>query len=112
MLTFMNFMTLAARLRVGPLVQTFFLGLAAVTLFSPTVRRSRLARTGTGLVVLGVVPLLIAGIFDANPLGFGFLFASLTPVGALLIVSGAIAALLGGQSPNRGESAPADAGRI
>ena len=67
MLTFMNFMALVATLRVGPLVQIFFLGLAALTLFSPTVRRSRLVRTGTGLVVLGVVPLMIAGILRQQP---------------------------------------------
>jgi hypothetical protein len=55
---------------------------------------------GFGLVALGVVPLIIAGTFTNNPLGFGFLFAFLTPVGALLIVTGTIFALAA-QSPNR-----------
>jgi hypothetical protein len=67
------------------------------------VRQSRLVRLGFGLVALGVVPLILAGTFTNNPLGFGFLFAFLTPVGGLLIVSGTILALAE-QSPDRQNS--------
>jgi hypothetical protein len=40
-------------------------------------------------------------MFSDNPLGFGFLFAFLTPIGGLLIVGGAILALTAGQSMDR-----------
>ena len=72
----------------------------SLAVFSPAVRQSRLVRMGFGLVALGVVPLIVAGTFTNNPLGFGFLFAFLTPVGGLLIVSGTVFALAE-QSPDR-----------
>jgi hypothetical protein len=99
-LTFMNFMAVAARLKLSVLP----IGLIAVVslaVLSPAVLQSRLVRAGFGLVALGVVPLIIAGTFTNNPLGFGFLFAFLTPLGGLLIISGAIFALTAKQSPDR-----------
>jgi hypothetical protein len=99
-LTFMNFMAVAAKLRLSLLLPIALIALVSLAVFSPAVRQSRLVRMGFGLVALGVVPLIIAGTFTNNPLGFGFLFAFLTPVGGLLIVSGTIFALAE-QSPDR-----------
>ena len=98
-LTFMNFMAVIAKFRLSVLLPVVLIALASSAVFSPAVRQSRLVRVGFGLVALGVVPLIIAGRFTNNPLGFGFLFAFLTPVGGLLIVSGAIFALAATQSP-------------
>jgi hypothetical protein len=100
-LTFMNFLALVARLRLSFLLPIALIALMLLAVFSPAVRESRLVRVGFGLVTLGVVPLLIAGTFTDNPLGFGFLFAFLTPIGLLLIVSGAIFALATRESPDR-----------
>ena len=100
-LTFMNAMALAAVFRLGVLVPVVFIALVLMAVFSPVVRESRLVRAGFGLVALGVVPLWVAGMFSNNPLGFGFLFAFLTPIGGLLIVGGAILALTAGQSIDR-----------
>lgn len=93
-LAFMNFMGVTARLRLHPLIPAIALVVpAALAAFSPAVRRARLVHAGFVLVGLGVVPLAIAGIFNNNPLGFGFLFAFLTPIGGLLLIVGTIAAL-------------------
>jgi hypothetical protein len=102
-LTFMNFMAVAAKLRLSLLLPIALIALVSLAVFSPAVRQSRLVRMGFGLIALGVVPLIIAGTFTNNPLGFGFLFAFLTPVGGLLIVSGTIFALAE-QSPDRQKS--------
>jgi len=100
--TFMNLLALTARLRLGlPIV---LLALVALAALSPAVRQSRLARCGFALVGAGVLPLVIAGRFDNNPLGFGFLFAFLTPIGGLLIVSGVITALTTRQPPEIDET--------
>ena len=104
MLTFMNFMAVIAKLRLSFLLPVLLIALASSAVFSPAVRQSRFVRVGFGLVALGVVPLIIAGRFTNNPLGFGFLFAFLTPVGGLLIVSGAVFALAAKQSSDRQES--------
>jgi hypothetical protein len=103
-LTFMNFMALAARLRLSLLVPIAFIALTSLAAFNPAVRQSRLVRVGFGLVALAVLPLLIAGAFTDNALGFGFLFAFLTPVGGLLIVGGAISALAAKHWPDRQSS--------
>lgn len=90
----MNLMATAARLRVGPLVPILIVAVAALAIVSPNVRRSRLVRAGFGLLLLALLPLAVAGSFVTdNPVGFGFLFAFLTPIGAVLIVAGAILAL-------------------
>ena len=104
MLTFMNFMAAIATLRLSFLLPVALIALASSAVLSPAVWQSRLVRVGFGLVALGVVPLIIAGRFTDNPLGFGFLFAFLTPVGGLLIVTGTIFALAAKQSPDRQES--------
>jgi hypothetical protein len=102
-LAFMNFMAVAAKLRLS-LLPIVLIALLSLVLFSPAVRQSRLVRVGFGLVTLGVVPLIIAGTFTNNPLGFGFLFAFLTPVGGLLIVGGTVLGLTAKQSPHRTRS--------
>ena len=102
-LAFMNFMAVAAKLRLSVL-PVALIALLSLVLFSPAARQSRLVRVGFGLLALGVVPLIIAGTFTDNPLGFGFLFAFLTPVGGLLIVGGAILALTAKPSPHRQNS--------
>jgi hypothetical protein len=99
-LTLMNFMAVAARLKLSSL-PSGVIALGSLAVLSPAARQSRLVRAGLGLVAFGVVPLIIAGTFTNNPLGFGFLFAFLTPVGGLLIISGAIFALIANQSPDR-----------
>jgi len=100
--TFMNFLALTAKLRLS--LPLFLIPLMALALFSPAVRQSRLVRTGFVLAGVGVVPLLIAGRFNNNPLGFGFLFAFLTPVAGLMIVAGIIMALTAGRAPDDGQS--------
>ena len=67
-------------------------------------RCTRTPRAAPVPLVRGVAPLIIAGRFTNNPLEFGFLFAFLTPVGGLLIVSGTVFALAAKQSPDRQES--------
>ncbi len=103
-LTFMNFMAVAAKLRLSLLLPIALIAFVSLAVFNPAVQQSRLVLVGVGLVALGVVPLNIAGMFTNNPLGFGFLFAFLTPVGGLLIVSGTIVALAAKQSPDRQNS--------
>jgi hypothetical protein len=103
-LTFMNFMAVMAKLRLSLLLPVVLIALASLAVFSPAVRQSRLVRAGFGLVALGVVPLIIAGTFTNNPLGFGFLFAFLTPIGGLLLVGGTLFALAARQSADRRES--------
>ena len=46
-----------------------------LALVKPKVRDSRFVRGGVALVSLGGVALVVAGRFNDNPLGFGFLFA-------------------------------------
>jgi hypothetical protein len=59
----------------------------------PQVRNSRLVRIGLAFFVLGFVALNVAGRFNDNPLGFGFLFAFLSPLAAVLMMLGAVKAL-------------------
>lgn len=95
--TYQNFLALTRKLGVGlPVLVIAFMALA---LFSPAVRQSRLVRTGFVLAGVGVVPLLVAGQFNNNPLGFGFLFAFLTPIAGLMIVAGIIMALTARRPP-------------
>lgn len=96
--TFMNFMALMARLRLSlPIIVVALLAVAAL---SPAVRQSRLVRTGAVLMGVGVLPLVIAGQFDNNPVGLGFLFAFVTPIAGVLIVSGTLLALTDRESPD------------
>jgi hypothetical protein len=103
-LTFMNFMAVMAKLKLSLVLPAVLVALASLAVFIPAVRQARLVRLGFTLVAIGVVPLIIAGTFTNNPLGFGFLFAFLTPIGGLLIVGGILSALAHKPSPDRQES--------
>jgi hypothetical protein len=76
------------------LVFGMVIGVGVLALVKPEVRRSRLVRGGLVLVSVGWVALVVAGRFNDNPLGFGFLFAFTTPLGAVMMLAGAIGALL------------------
>ena len=65
-----------------------------LALVKPQVRESRLVRIGLVLFFMGLVVLGIAGRFTDNPLGAGFLLAFLTPVAAVMMLLGAMGALL------------------
>jgi hypothetical protein len=95
-LTVMNFGALVASLGLRWIFPTTVLAIVVLAVLSPAVRASWLVRTGAGVVALGVVPLLIAGLFNDNPLGFGFLFVFLAPIGGVLILGGVMFALLAG----------------
>jgi hypothetical protein len=80
------------RLLLGLIVVTFMAAAAAV----PRVRESRLVRVGLFSLFLGLVPLVLAGVAgEDNALGAGFLFAFVTPVGLVTVVTGAIGVLVG-----------------
>jgi len=102
--TFMNFLALTATLRLS--LPFLLIALMALAAFSPAVRQSRLVRLGFVLAGVGVVPLLVAGRFDNNPLGFGFLFAFLTPVAGLMILAGITVALTAGRTPEHQRDLP------
>jgi hypothetical protein len=71
------------------------IGLAASAIRNPHVRGSRLVQIGFSIFLLGFVPLLLAGVLMTdNPIGFGMLFAFLSPIGLLVIVVGTTLALL------------------
>lgn len=62
---------------------------------TPHVRRSWLVRAGFILFLVGFVPLVVVGVFITdNPIGLGFLFALLTPISMLMIISGTVVALM------------------
>lgn len=65
-----------------------------LALIKPQVRNSQLVRIGLALFFLGFVALNVAGRFNNNPLGFGFLFAFLSPLAAVLMLLGAVKASL------------------
>ena len=99
-LMFMNLMAALARVRLGLLLPIVFIAFATLAVLSPQVRRSWLVRVGFGLLVVGVGPLVAAGAFVSdNPVGLGFLFAFLTPIAGLLILTGTILALTTNRSP-------------
>ena len=60
----------------------------------PRVRHSKLVRAGLVLVAIGWLALGVAGRFNDNALGFGFLLAFTTPLGAAMMLLGAMQALL------------------
>jgi hypothetical protein len=61
---------------------------------SPQVRASRLVRIGLVFFLLAFVVLNVAGRFTNNPLGAGFLFAFMSPLAAVMMLLGAMRALL------------------
>lgn len=101
-LMWMNLMAALVRVRLGLLLPIVLVALAVLAAVNAQVRRSRLVRVGFGLLVAGVLPLAAVGTFGTdNPVGLGFLFAFLTPIAALLIVTGTILALTADRSPER-----------
>ena len=96
----LNFTAALERLNLGLLLPIILIALAALAATRPQVRRSRLVRAGFGLLLVGFVPLVVVGTFITdNPVGLGFLFAFLTPIAALLIVSGTILAIATNRTP-------------
>jgi hypothetical protein len=65
-----------------------------LALVKPEVRNSSLVRSGLALFFLGFVALAVAGRFNDNPLGIGFLFAFSRPLAAVMMVLGAVQRLL------------------
>ena len=65
-----------------------------LALVKPRVRESRLVRSGLALFALGLAVLTVAGRFNDNALGAGFLFALTSPIAAVMMVLGAMGALL------------------
>lgn len=65
-----------------------------LAIVKPRVRSSRLVRIGLAFFILGYVALNVAGRFNNNPLGFGFLFGLTSPLAAVLMTLGAVKALL------------------
>ena len=88
------FTTMLTYMYLPRLVFGIVIVVGALALVKPTVRQSRLVRGGLVLVSLGWVLLFVAGRFNNNPLGFGFLFALTTPFGAAMMLLGATRALL------------------
>jgi len=70
------------------------IGVAVLALISSRVRDSRLVRGGLVLYFGGLAALFIAGRFNDNPLGFGFLYSITRPIGAVMMVAGAALALI------------------
>jgi hypothetical protein len=67
---------------------------AVLALVNSKVRNSQLVRIGLTVFVLGFVALNVAGRFNDNALGVGFLFAFSRPLAAVMMVLGATQALL------------------
>ena len=76
----------------------FLIGVVIVVgvlaLVKPQVRDSRLVRSGLALFVLGFAVLTVAGRVNDNSLGAGFLFAFTSPIAAVMMLLGAMGALL------------------
>jgi len=88
------FTTLLMYLYLPRLVLGVVIAVAGLALVQPRVRHSKLVRVGLVLVSVGWVALAVAGRFNDNPLGFGFLLAFTTPLGAAMMLLGAMQALL------------------
>jgi hypothetical protein len=76
------------------LVFGIVIAVGALAVVKPQVRNSRLVRIGLAFFVLGFVALNVAGRFNDNALGAGFLFALTSPLAAVLMLLGAVKALL------------------
>jgi hypothetical protein len=87
------FTTMLTYLYLPRLVLGVVIVVAGLALVQPRVRHSKLVRGGLVLVSIGWVALAVAGRFNDNPLGFGFLLAFTTPLGAAMMLLGAMQAL-------------------
>ena len=88
------FTTMLTYLYLPRLVVGLVVVVGILALLKPAVRRSKLVRGGLVLVSVGWAALAVAGRFNDNPLGFGFLLAVTTPLGAAMMLVGAMLALL------------------
>jgi hypothetical protein len=66
------------------------LAIAVFALINARMRGSTLVRAGLLVYVGGLAALFVAGRFNDNPLGFGFLYSLTRPVGAFLMMLGAV----------------------
>jgi hypothetical protein len=81
--------------RLRLLLPIILLALVVLAIAKPGVRRSRLVRTGFALFIVGLLPLLVVGIFVTdNPVGLGMLFAFFSVIGLSVVFVGVIVALL------------------
>lgn len=87
------FTTMLTYMYLPRLVIGLVIVVAGFALIQPRVRRSKLFRGGLVLVCVGWVGLAVAGRFSDNPLGAGFLLAFTTPLGAAMMLLGAMQAL-------------------
>ena len=88
------FMMLMAYVYLPRLSLGIVVVVGGLALVKPQVRDSRLVRIGLALFGLGFVTLTVAGRFNSNPLGAGFLFAFTSPLAAVMMTLGALKALL------------------
>ena len=79
------------RLLIGSVVVV-----GVLALIKPQVRHSRLVRSGLVLVLLGFVALAVGSRFTDNPVGAGLLLSFTTPLGAMMMVLGAMQVFLEG----------------
>jgi hypothetical protein len=77
------------------LLPVILIGLAVLAARKPQVRRSRFVQIGFAVLLVGIVPLTLAGVLGAdNPIGLALLFAALTPIGLLVVAAGTVLALV------------------
>lgn len=88
------FTTMLTYLYLPRLVVGLVVVVGILALLKPAVRHSKLVRGGLALVSVGWAALAVAGRFNDNPLGFGFLLAFTTPLGSAMMLVGAMQALL------------------
>jgi uncharacterized membrane protein len=93
-LALLFFTTMMAYFYLPRLLIGIAIVVGVLALVKAQVRESRLVRIGLVLFFIGFVVLNIAGHFTDNPLGAGFLLAFLSPVAAVMMLLGAIGALL------------------
>lgn len=81
--------------RLRLLLPVILIALVVLAMAKVEVRRSRLVQTGFALFLLGLLPLLLVGIFVTdNPVGLGMLFAFFSVIGLSVIFVGVIGTLL------------------
>lgn len=93
-LALLFFTTMMAYFYLPRLLFGIAIVVGVLAMVKPQVRESRLVRIGLVLFFIGFVVLNIAGRFTDNPLGAGFLLAFLSPVAAVIMLLGAMGALL------------------
>lgn len=81
--------------RLRLLLPVILIALVVLAIAKPAVRRSRLVQTGFAFFLLGLLPLLVVGIFVTdNPVGLGMLFAFFSVIGLSVVFVGVIVTLL------------------